>query len=252
MAADGMSAAMRHKVGVTLGAAVRLRLMYANPARDGRKPRLERKEMKALTDEQLRAVLAAAAADRLYALYVLALDTGCRQGELLGLEWQDVDFGAGCLHVRRALREVKGRLSVGPPKTAQGRRRIDLTRFALEALNVHRAAMLAEGHYRLDAPVFCAPEGGHLRKSNLLRRSFFPILERSGLPDIRFHDLRHTVATQLLTAGEGVKVVSERLGHANSSMTLNIYAHVVPGAQARAAARLDRILRPAAPPQKTG
>jgi integrase len=104
--------------------------------------------------------------------------------------------------------------------------------------------MLAEGHYRPDAPVFCDTDGGRLRKSNVVRRSFHPILKRAGLAGVRFHDLRHTVASLLLSNGESVKVVSERLGHANAAMTLNIYAHVAPGAQARAAARLDALLRP--------
>jgi integrase len=250
MAADGVSVAMRRKVGVTLGVAlaeaVRLRLTFTNPVRDVRKPRPERKETATLTPEQLRDFLAAAAEDRLYALYATALDTGARQGELFGLQWQDVDFTAGCLHVRRALRERKGVLSLGEPKTAQSRRRIDLSRFALDALNGHRQRMLAEGHFRPDAPVFCDTDGGWLRKSNVMRRSYRPAMKRAGISGVRFHDLRHTVASLLLSDGEAVKVVSERLGHANSAMTLNIYAHVAPGAQARAAARLDGILRPPA------
>jgi integrase len=149
-----------------------------------------------------------------------------------------------CLHVRRSLRELRGRLSLGPPKTEQSRRRIDLSRFTLDVLNNHRARMLAEGHYRPDAAVFCDTEGGWLRKSNVRRRSYYPILRRAGLAGVRFHDLRHTVASLLLSDGESVKVVGERLGHANAAMTLNIYAHVAPGAQARAAARLEALLRP--------
>jgi integrase len=247
LAEDGVSVALRQKVGVTLGVAlaqaVRLKLIVANPVRDVRKPRPERKEMAALTADQLRAFLSAAESDRLHALYVTALDTGARQGELFGLQWQDIDFDSGCLFIRRALRERKGHLSLGPPKTAQSRRRIDLSRYCLDALNDHRARMLANGHCRPEAPVFCDTDGGYLRKSNVVRRSFTPTLKRAGVPLVRFHDLRHTLATVLLSAGEGVKVVSERLGHANSSMTLNIYAHVAPGAQARAAARIDGIFR---------
>jgi integrase len=256
MAEDGVSVALRQKVGVTLGVAlaeaVRMQLIVANPVRDVRKPRPDRQEMTALTAEQLRTFLEAAASDRLFALYAIALDSGARQGELFGLQWQDVDFDAACLFVRRALRERKGVLSLGPPKTAQSRRRIDLSQYSLAALNEHRVRMLADGHCRPDAPVFCDTNGSWLRKSNVTRRSFQPIVQRAGLPSVRFHDLRHTVASLLLSAGEGVKVVSERLGHANSAMTLNIYAHAAPGAQARAAARMDGIFRPPAEAKKLG
>jgi integrase len=163
---------------------------------------------------------------------------------LFGLEWQDVDFEVGCLHVRRTLRSRRGELSIGPPKTEQSRRRIDLSRYAVEVLKEHRQRMLAEGHHRPGAPVLCDTDGGRLRRSNVVRRSFHPILKRARLSGITFHGLRHSCASLLLHHGESVKVVSERLGHASTAMTLNIYAHVAPGAQARAAARLDALLRP--------
>jgi integrase len=246
MAEDQVSTALRAKIGVTLsvalGEAVELGLIPANPARGVRKPRTTKQEMTAMTAGQAGNFLAAAVADRLFALYALALDTGARQGELYGLQWQDVDFDAPCIHVRRALRELKGNLSLGAPKTDASRRRIDVTQFALEALAAHRTRMLAEGNYRSDGQVFCDVDGGYLRKSNVQRRSFDPILKAAGLPKFRFHDLRHSTASLLLAAGESVKVVAERLGHANSAMTLNVYSHVTPGAQARAAARLDAIL----------
>jgi integrase len=248
MAEGGASPVLRGKVAVTLGVAlseaVEMDLLPSNPAHSVRKPKAARREMASLVPEQAAAFLDAARQDRLFALYAVALDTGARQGELYGLQWQDVDFEAGCLHVRRSLRELRGKLSLGPPKTEQSRRRIDLCPYSLDALNEHRARMLAEGHYRPDGPVFCDTDGGWLRKSNVRRRSYLPTLRRAGLSGVRFHDLRHTVASLLLSDGESVKVVSERLGHANAAMTLNIYAHVAPGAQARAAARLDALLRP--------
>jgi integrase len=164
MASDGVSAALRRKVGVTLGVALaeaaRLRLIFANPVRDVRKPKPERKEVSSFTAEQAATFLAAARPDRLFPLYVVALDSGARQGELFGLQWQDVDFEGCCIHVRRVLRSRRGELSIGPPKTAQSRRRIDLSRYALTVLNEHRQAMLAEGHYRPEAPVFCDTDGG--------------------------------------------------------------------------------------------
>jgi integrase len=102
----------------------------------------------------------------------------------------------------------------------------------VDALRAHREAMLAEGSYAEDKPVFCDTRGGYLRKSNVLRTSFVPILRRAGLPRIRPYDLRHTAATLLLLAGESTKVVSERLGHSTATLTLDTYQHVLPGMHA--------------------
>src|SRR5262249_18185036 len=137
-------------------------------------------------------------------------------------------------------------------KTKKSRRRVALTTFTVDALAGHRKAMLAEGNYRLDGPVFCDREGGHLRKSNVLRRSFHPILERAKLPRIRPYDLRHSSATLLLLAGEDSKVVSERLGHSTTRLTQDTYQHVLPGMQERAAQKLDAIFRQPEPARKAG
>jgi integrase len=237
--------------------AVRLKMIPFNPAEGVERPKYRRPEMQALSREQALLFLQAAKEDRLFALYVVALDTGMRQGELLALEWADVDLDAGVVVVRRTLEDQGGKLRVKEPKTAKSRRRIDLSHYALDALLDHRKRILAEGNAR--APVFCAPEGGYLRKSNLRKRSFLPTLARANakeaeqarqegreprpLPPIRFHDLRHTCATLLLLADENPKVISERLGHANIQMTLNTYSHVLPTMQKRAASKMDGILR---------
>jgi integrase len=102
--------------------------------------------------------------------------------------------------------------------------------------------MLKEGRYAKDRPVFCDTEGGHPRKSNLQRRSYNPILKAAGLSDIRFHDLRRSTASLLIDSGEDIKTISSRLGHNNTSTTLNIYSHLMEGAQARAAEKLGGIL----------
>lgn len=255
MAKDGVSVALRKKVGVTLGVAmteaVNLRLVAYNPVRNVRKPKPPAKEMRSLTTDEVAVFLDATQADRLHALFVAAMDSGARQGELLGLQWHDVDFAAGCIHIRRVLRERNGVLMLAEPKTAQGRRRIDLSRYTMAALGVHRERMLAEGHCRPETHVFCDTHGGWLRKSNFLRRSFYPAMKRAGIKGVTFHGLRHSCASLLLADGERVKTVSERLGHANSAMTLNVYAHVMAGAQAQAAARMDAILRPPDEGRKT-
>jgi integrase len=250
----GVSARGRQMAGTMLHTALRdavkLHLIPHNPARDVAKPIPAKQEMQVYDREQVHRFLDAARQVRLYAMYVLALDAGLRQGELFALQWPDVDFTQGCLFVRRSLEEINGRLRVKEPKSARSQRRIDLSRFALDALNEHRQRMLAEGRDVKGAAIFCDQQGGWLRKGNVLRRSVWPIIananaratkeaEEKGVapalvPSIRFHDFRHTCAT-LLLADENVKVVSERLGHASVQLTLDTYSHVLPTMQKRAA-----------------
>ncbi len=142
--------------------------------------------------------------------------------------------------MQRALKEVKGQLSVEELKTAKSRRRLQVSRFTLDALHEHRKQQLAEG--TAGKLVFCDTEGNYLRRPNVARRSFHPILKRAGLPRIRFHDLRHTCATLLLLANEHTKVVSERLGHASTQTTENSYSHVLPTMQQRVAEAMNKIL----------
>ncbi len=219
--------------------AVRLGLVISNPCPDIPKPRPAKKEMHVWDHDQTTRFLEAARNDRLHALYVLAVASGMRQGELFALDWSDVDFDASAVMVRRTLEEIQGKLRLKEPKTAQSRRRIELPKFALDALHDHRKQMLAEGH--AGAPVFCDTDGGYWRKSNCTRRSFKPLMRCAELPSVRFHDLRHTCATLLLLAGENPKVVSERLGHASIEITLNTYSHVLPSMQKAAAEKLDRL-----------
>ncbi len=171
-------------------------------------------------------------------LWVVALSTGMRQGELFGLRWSDIEFDPGCITVRRSLDETRGTFMVKETKT-KGARRIDLPPHAVAVLQAHRKAMLAEGH--IDAPVFCAPGGNWLRKSNVCRRDFVPAMKRAGVPVIRFHDMRHTHASLLLQAGVNVKVVAERLGHSSPTVTMNTYAHVLPTMQKAAVEQFAKL-----------
>jgi integrase len=261
LAAAGVSPAMQRKAGVTLSAAlsaaVKLRLVMHNVAKDVKKPRHVPKDIRPLDPDQWARFMAAAKEDRLCALYITWVDSCAREGELFALTWADVDFDAGAITVTKEVEEVKGHLSLKEVKTKKSRRRIALSAFTMEALAEHRQRMLAEGNYRPDATVFCDTEGGWLRKSNMQRRSFEVIVERANataggadgepksppLPPIRPYDLRHTGATLLLLAGENPKVVSERLGHSTVVLTLNTYSHVLPGMQERAASKMDAIFR---------
>jgi integrase len=159
------------------------------------------------------------------------------------LQWTDVDLDAGLIMVRRALIEVGGKLHLMEPKTARSRRRIDLPQVAIEALKKHRQTMIDWGWG--DSPwVFCNVRGGPLRRSHFHKAVFKPLLKKAGLPDIRFHDLRHTSATLLLSVGVHPKVVQERLGHSQISVTLDTYSHVLPTMQREAANKLDQVLTP--------
>jgi integrase len=236
--------------------AVRLRLIPFNPASEIAKPRPPKRKMQAYDVGQVSRFLEAARDDRLSALYVLALDSGMRQGELFALQWSDIDFSTGSILVQRSLEEINGKHRLKEAKSAKSCRRINLSRFTLDALHDHRSRMLVEG--RPAGPVFCDRDGGWLRKGNVMRRSFWPIIDRANgnsredakktgtepvlLPRIRFHDLRHTCATLLLLENINVKVVSERLGHASVQLTLDTYSHVLPTLQQKAAESMDGIL----------
>jgi integrase len=243
LAEKGCSPRSIQLAGITLGAAlshaVQIRLLPFNPARGIDKPRVPKAEMRVWDSSQASKFLKSAQPDRLHAMYVVAIAGGLRQGELFALRWPDVDLDGSCLTVQRSLEELRGKVRPKEPKSGKGRR-VDLPLFAVNALRDHRAAMLAEGN--IASSVFCAPCGGWLRKGNVYRRSFCPLVESAGVPKIRFHDMRHTCATLLLLAGENVKVVSERLGHANIKITLDTYAHVLPTMQKAAADKMQRLL----------
>lgn len=231
------------RLSKALKQAVRWGLVPRNVCDAVDKPRAPRKEFQVLDQKQVHKFLKTAKSDRLYALYVVAVTTGLRQGELLGLEWKDVSLNDGTIGVRQMLQEnnENGKLTFAEPKSAKSRRRVDLPRIAVQALRQHRKKMLAEGPQT--SLVFPDSDGKPIRKSNLIRRSFKKILERAKLPDIRFHDMRHTAATLLLSEGVHPKVVQERLGHASITLTLDTYSHVLPSLQKDATAKLNRVFR---------
>ncbi len=238
----GASGRNRQLAGIVLSDslkyAVRLGLIPFNPCRDAEKPKARHREMTVWQRDEVQQFLAATESDRLHAMYVLALTSGMRQGELFGFDWRDLDFSAGSLCVTRMLDETRGRMRLKPPKTGRGRK-IELPQFTMDALHEHRKTMLAAGY--TGGTVFVDRAGGWLRKSNVDRRSYKPAIARAGVPVIRFHDMRHTHATLLLQDGENVKVVSERLGHSSIKVTLDVYAHVLPSMQKETAKRLDRM-----------
>ena len=198
-------------------------------------PRPEKPEIRPLSPNQARKLVVTAReiGDRYAALYVVALHTGLREGEMLGLRWDDVNLEATnpTLQVRRTLSETRTGHKFEPPKSGKGRS-IKLSRKAVEALRSHRARQ-AEEKLRLgslwedNGLVFPTTTGTTTSCTNLLGRHFKPLLKRARLPAIRLHDLRHTCATILLMAGKHPKFVQEMFGHANISITLVTYSHVI-------------------------
>jgi integrase len=222
--------------------AVRWRLIPYNIAADVDKPKAPKADITPLDAAQVTKLLKAAEGDRFEALYILAVTAGMRSGELFGLQWADVDLKEKAIMVRHSLQELKGRLTLTEPKTSRGRRRIELPQMAVDALVRHKARMLKEGFGAVEY-VFCNYSGGPLRRSHFQTGEFKPILRAAKLPVIRFHDLRHTSATLLLSQGVHPKVVQERLGHSQISVTLDTYSHVLPTMQVEAAGKFDRMLK---------
>ena len=236
--------------------ALRWRLIASNPAALVRPPRAPQREMAALSLAETRALLQASRGGPLEALWVLAVTTGLRQGELLALRWEDVDLEGGSLRVTGTLTRVareapaegqpKTHQVIAPPETAHSRRRVDIGSLAVEALRVHRGRQAEE---RLRAAnlwvdkdlVFCGPMGGYLHRDQV-DRQLKRLLAEATLPVIRFHDLRHTAATLLLGRDVNPKKVSEMLGHSTVAITLDTYSHVLPGMHRQAALIMDELL----------
>jgi len=239
--------------------AVEAGLLAYSPAEGVKAPKHEAAEIVALDAGQLRHFLKAAEADPLFALWMFSADTGCRQGEAFALAWADVDLAKGEATIRASLEEIDGKLRVKQTKTKASRRTLALTRATTRALAGLKAAQQEAGRYAPDRPVFQDADGGHLRKSNVLRRSFRPAVEKANAAEAKEakkarreprpipeaftpHGLRHTCATLLLAGGVDILTVSHRLGHAKPSTTLNVYGHAMRDNQARAVAALEGLL----------
>jgi integrase len=225
-------------------------LLPRNAATGVKPPRPEKPEIHPLSSEQARKLIATAheIGDRFAALYVLALHCGLREGELLGLRWDDVDLSGSTtrLHIRRTLSETRTGHIFEKPKNGKGRS-VKLSQKATEALKSHRKRQneerLSVGTLWQDNDlVFPTTTGTTMTCTNLLGRHFKPLLRSAELPAIRLHDLRHTCATILLMAGKHPKYVQELLGHASINITLDTYSHVIEGMDGGLADAMDEVL----------
>ena len=224
--------------------AVRWNLVARNVSDAVSLPRLIRSEIQPLSREQAQKLLEVARGHRFEALLTVALVTGMRRGELLALRWQDIDLERRSLQVRRTVSLIHGHGYIETePKTAKGRRKIVLPQPVVEVLKQHRAHQLeprlkaGDGWHDHDL-VFCNIYGDYLHPDRMVER-FQQLLKEAGLPHLRFHDLRHSAATILLSMGVHAKVVQELLGHSNISMIMDIYSHVLPSLQKDAMDKWD-------------
>jgi integrase len=242
-----------HRVlSTALRQAVRWQLLARNPAEAVRPPRPTRAPVQALDEEQTARLLAAAKGSPLHAPVLapvlVAVMTGLRRGELLALRWSDVDLEAATLSVAQTLRVTHSGLVFAPPKTGKSRRLLALPPLVVETLREHRTRQLEE-RLRLGPVweehglVFPGPDGRPWHPDTFTS-AFRALCPRAGVK-VRFHDLRHSHATQLLKAGVHPKIVSERLGHSTVGITLDIYSHLLPGMQEEAVGRLEAALRAA-------
>lgn len=240
---------MRAILRRALGQAVKWDIVSRNVATLVDPPKSERHESEWLSPDQARTFLSSVKGDRLEALYSVAVALGLRQGEALGLRWLDIDFDAATITVRKSLMRLDGKVILAEPKTRQSRRTIPLPASIAVTLREHRRRHLEErlllgpdwkGFDGGDL-VFTTATGTPLDPRNLSRQ-FKAALTRAGLPDMRWHDLRHSCASLLLARYVPPRVVMETLGHSQIGLTLNTYSHVIPSLQQDAAALMDGLL----------
>ena len=237
---------MHRTLRQALQQAVRWQILVRNPADLVKPPRVERAKSTTLSAEQAAQLLGALAHSRVYWPTLVALATGMRRGEVLALRWQHVDLERGVLEVVETIEETKTSLRFKPPKNGKTRA-ITLPAFAvaeLRRLKLEQAQeLLRLGIRQTGATLVCGRADGEVHKPLALTYEFARFVRQlKDLPQVRFHDLRHSHATQLLASGVHPKIAQERLGHSSVGITLDLYSHAVESLQDEAASRVDAAL----------
>jgi integrase len=233
-------------LGQALRQAMSLGLVSRNVTEVVTPPRVPPSEMQTWDGDQARRFLAVAHKSAYGPIWIAALATGMRRGELLGLRWRDVDFERGVLRVRQTIGVLHGAPDVKRPKTRSSIRDIPVQVEVLEMLREHKRAQ-DEQRRTLGAAwqdhdlVFAAANGNPIHPDNL-KRDYNRLVKAAGVPRIRIHDLRHSHVTLAIEAGANIKAVSQRVGHSNVSITLGTYAHVLPSQHAEVADKVGAIL----------
>lgn len=256
----------RNTLRAALNVAMRDGLIARNVAALVKPPRVPKPLPHVFSETEAAQFLALAKGHRLEAIFTVALALGLREGEILGLQWKDIDLDAGTLQVTQALQRVKrpgatkGKLELLPPKTDGSRRSIELPEVVLSSLQAHRQRQqderrFAGSRWRESGMVFTTSVGTMLDQRNMLRDAFYPIMntpdpndsnpdpktKRKLLPRLRFHDLRHSAVTLLLAQGVHPRYIMELLGHSSISLTMNTYGHVVKEMRKETARQTDAV-----------
>lgn len=221
------------------------RYISYNPVADAEAPKVPRKEMAVWNLEETTRFLKQTESSKLYLVFLIALTTGMRQSEILGLRWKDIDFDEGVLNVRQTLSH-DGKHLITETKTKSSLRTISLTEKLAAELKKHEKTInmerLAAGEdYRDHNLVVCTRVGTPLNPRNVLRE-FYRLMKKAKVPKIRFHDLRHTVATLMLSRNINPKIVKEILGHSDIRVTLDTYSHVLPSVHKETAKQFGEML----------
>lgn len=233
-----------------LDGAVRLGLVTTNAARLATSPAQQKASYAILTKGQVEQLLAVAEADHFHPLWHLLVLAGLRRGEALGLRWRDVDLSKQEIHIKQTVEVVRSRPVIGKPKTKSAIRTIAIPQTLVNALRQHkdrqtfhitamRTGPFAELYLDRDL-VICTETGGPHNPANIYDH-LTAMLERASLPRVRVHDLRHTYASHLIADGVPLPVVAKQLGHASPAITMQVYAHMVPGQQREAADAIERL-----------
>lgn len=234
---DGMSGGNVKKCSEVLATALEQAVaeekIAVAPTRKAAKPRVRRAEVEVFTDDEVRAIIGAAEGHRLEALFLSAVGTGMREGELFALTPGDFDLAAGTVRVTKSLDRQKGKWVINPTKSRSGVRTITLPSFAVESVKRHPTAVKP-------GAVFTSRSGGYLVRSNFVRRDWTGLLTRAKVRYRKFHTLRHTHASRLLADGVDPAEVARRLGDRIETV-MRVYAHWIPTANRDTAARVDAI-----------
>lgn len=234
---SGLSAKTVHHIHGTLrrvlNEAVKWGLIHKNPCDNVSPPRVEKKIPSVWTIKEAKTFLSAVEGHRWYGIYLIALTTGARRGEILGMEWQNINWSASTIGIEKTISEIKGRAVITAPKTARSRRTIVLPDVVLDLLKENRQP---KGF------IFLSLNDTPITPRNLLRH-YYSVLDKLDLPRIRFHDLRHTVATILLQENTHPVKVQQLLGHSSITTTLDVYSHILPPMKSEVADKMDDIFK---------
>lgn len=230
---------------LSLKHAVQWQILFYNPTNNVKAPKFTKSEMKVWTSETADNFLKDIKDTTLYLPVMLAITTGMRQGEIAALKWKNVNFENGFISVTHNMQRIENRYELKKPKTAKSKRSIAMMDLTIKELKKHKTfqkeLLLSMGKHLDDDNFICCWDDGSPYTPHYISDNFRKYVSKLQYPKIRFHDLRHTHATMLLSKGVNPKIVSERLGHSTVSITLDTYSHVLPNMQKEAVKKLNNL-----------